>query len=258
MSAGALLAAGLWPGALRAAAKGGSNSFRFIVVNDTHLQSPQCAAWLESVVARMKLERAEFCLLAGDLVEDGGREHLAAARDVFKGLGVPVYTQIGNHDYLTQTDRTAYENLFPKRLNYFFKNRGWQFVGLDSSDGKRYEDTDIQPATLRWVDDNLRKLDKQLPLVIFTHFPLGAEVKYQPWNADDLLARFETFNVRAVFSGHFHGFTERSAAGTVFTTNRCCALKRGNHDGTKEKGYFVCTASDGQITRAFVECKTPA
>ena len=41
-----------------------------------------------------------------------------------------------------------------------------------------------------------------------------------------------------------------------FTTNRCCALKRGNHDGTKEKGYFVCTADQAGISREFVEYKT--
>ena len=35
-SAGSLLALGLWPGALRAADKTGSSSFRFLVINDTH------------------------------------------------------------------------------------------------------------------------------------------------------------------------------------------------------------------------------
>ena len=39
------------------------------------------------------------------------------------------------------------------------------------------------------------------------------------------------------------------------TTNRCCALKRFNHDGTKEKGYFVCDVVNGQINRRFVEYK---
>jgi hypothetical protein len=42
----------------------------------------------------------------------------------------------------------------------------------------------------------------------------------------------------------------------VLTTNRCCAISRDNHDGTKEKGYFLCTASAGSIQREFVEVKT--
>jgi hypothetical protein len=70
-----------------------------------------------------------------------------------------------------------------------------------------------------------------------------------------VLERFRDFNLQAVYNGHFHGFTESKRAQTIVTTNRCCALKRNNHDGTKEKGYFVCTIKDGAIHREFVECK---
>ena len=258
MSAGVLLALGLWPGALQARAKDGARPFRFIVVNDVHYLSPECGEWLAGVVRQMKEAQPEFCLVAGDLTEYGKREHLAAVRDVFKGLGAPVYVEIGNHDYLTQNDRQAYEKLFRRRLNYAFDHRGWQLVGLDSTEGQFYEQTEIQPPTLLWLDDNLRKLDKAKPTVIFTHFPLGPGTKYRPSNADDLLDRFRPFNLQAVFCGHFHGFTERRLGRTTLTTNKCCALKRGNHDNTKEKGFFVCTASEGQISRRFVECPMPA
>ena len=59
----------------------------------------------------------------------------------------------------------------------------------------------------------------------------------------------------SVFNGHFHGFTERQVRQAMITTNRCCSLKRGNHDKTTEKGYFLCTAKEGKITRSFVEFK---
>lgn len=294
LSAGLLLAMGLWPGAGAARGESTSSRFRFIVVNDLHYMSPECGAWLEGVVRQMKQEQPEFCLAAGDLTEHGQREHLAAIRDILQGLGVPAYVQIGNHDYLegsagftappatrpvyapsdarqqrqrpvrgVQTssfspgDRRFYEEIFPGRLNYWFEHRGWQFVGLDSTEGLFYERTEIQPSTFQWLDVRLRKLETAKPTVIFTHFPLGAGVRYRPSNADDLLDRFRPFNLQVVFCGHFHGFTERQMGQTTLTTNKCCALKRGNHDGTREKGYFVCTAADGRLTRRFVECKVP-
>jgi hypothetical protein len=67
------------------------------------------------------------------------------------------------------------------------------------------------------------------------------------------LDRFREVNLVAVFSGHFHGFTSRQSGLTTLTTNRCCAISRNNHDGTTAKGYFLCTAKDGQIQRQFVE-----
>ena len=68
-----------------------------------------------------------------------------------------------------------------------------------------------------------------------------------------MLARFKEYNLRAVFNGHFHGFTARWFGRATVTTNRCCAISRENHDGTKEKGYFVCEAKDGNVIRTFVE-----
>ena len=257
LSAGTLLALGLWPGALRGAAGTSGASFRFIVVNDTHLFTPECGAWLERVVAQMKNHNAEFCLHAGDLSEKGERDHLETVKEIFHGLGVAVFPVIGNHDYPDEGGRQNYTRTFRLRLNYYFRHRGWQFVGLDTTEGQRYEKTTISAETFHWLDDYLPRLDQRRPTVLFTHFPLGANVTYRPINADALLDRFREFNLQAVFSGHFHGFTERRAGATILTTNRCCALKRSNHDGTKEKGYFVCSAGQAGISREFVEYKRP-
>jgi 3',5'-cyclic AMP phosphodiesterase CpdA len=285
LSAGTLLALGLWPGALPAGEKN-TGPFRFLVINDTHYQSSECGRWLEGVIRQVKAgPPIEFCLHAGDLTDNGRASDLAAVKDIFKTLGVPTYFVIGNHDYLNeklaaaepkptpplhsprdqrpltqvaprpQFDRRAYERFFPRQLNYYFEHRGWQILGLDTSMGTLFEKTSIQSATLRWVDDRLPKLDKKRPLIILTHFPLGADVRYRPLNADALLDRFREHNLQSVFCGHFHGFTERHAGAVTLTTNKCCALSRTNHDGTKEKGYFLCTAVDGRISRAFVEFK---
>ncbi len=258
LGAGALLSLGLWPGALRAA---GSTSptatFTFAVINDTHYMSPECGEWLQQVIAQIKAEKPDFCLHLGDLVDQGRHDHLASVRELFACLSKPVHVQIGNHDYLTQTDRTAYEALFPDQLNYTFTHRDWQFVGVDSTEGVRFDQTSISASTLAWVEENLPRLDRTRPLVLFTHFPLGEGVKHRPLNADALLDRFRDHNLQAVFNGHFHGYTEHRFADATVTTNRCCALKRDNHDGTKAKGFFICTARDGRITRRFIEVKPP-
>ena len=257
LSAGALLSLGLWPGRLRAAGNGRGGSFRFLVLNDTHYQSARCPAWFERVSASVRSHqpKPEFCLMAGDLSEHGTRHELGPMRDVLRSLDMPFHAVIGNHDYVSHTERSVWDELFPGSLNYHFERNGWRFIGLDSSEGTRSQETRVQPATLGWLDAGLPKLERAQPTVVFTHFPLGSLVPMRPLNAHEVLARFKEFNLVAVFDGHFHGFTERRFGRTTLTTNKCCAISRDNHDGTPEKGYFLCTAAEGAITREFIEVK---
>lgn len=191
--------------------------------------------------------------MVGDLAEHGTQNELGAMRDVLRSLRMDTYAVPGNHDSISNTDRSPWEQLFPGSLNYHFEHRGWQFIGLDSTQGTDSQNTRIQPATMSWLDQRLPKMRPSMPTIVFTHFPLGILVPMRPLNADDALARFREFNLVAVFDGHFHGFTERLAGRTILTTNRCCAISRANHDGTPEKGYFLCTAREGQIQRRFIE-----
>jgi hypothetical protein len=258
LSVGTGLSLGLGPGCARFAGHGRSGTFAFVVLNDTHFHTPQCGPWFERVARSIQSHapRPEFCLIAGDLTEHGTPAELGSMRETLRSFGVPYHTVIGNHDYGAPGDRQAYERLFPRSLNYHFAHRGWRFIGLDTSEGNAYQLTRIQPATLAWLDQTLPRLDRARPTVVFTHFPLGAWVPMRPLNADAVLTRLSEFNLVAVFSGHFHGFTERGAGRAVLTTNKCCAISRANHDRTREKGYFLCTVSGGGIQRQFVEVGT--
>ena len=82
---------------------------------------------------------------------------------------------------------------------------------------------------------------------------LGPLVVYRATNAEAVLERFKEHALVAVFNGHYHAKTERMLGQTTLTTNRCCSFSRKNHDNSKEKGYFLCEARDGKVTRQFVE-----
>jgi len=257
--AGALLAAGLWPGALAAADADAGPGFRFFCINDLHYIDEKCGRFLEGVVAQLKRTPGgpvDFCVIAGDLTDLGEAAAFAAVRDVFKGLDMPVRVVIGNHDYLAGTDRKAYEEIHPGSINYTFEHKGWQFVALDSTDGTKAA-VSVQPPTFAWLDAALPKLDAKRPTVLYTHFPLGATVPSRAKNADDVLDRFKGLNLRGVFGGHHHGLTERTRGDVPITTNRCCSLRRQNHDKSTAKGYFLCTVKDAAVTHEFVEVPMP-
>ncbi|HYV37873.1 MAG TPA: metallophosphoesterase [Gemmataceae bacterium] len=257
MSAGSLLASGLWPGAL-AAQPPQTGAFRFLVINDLHYIDQRCGTWFDQRVLppiRQAQQRPDFILVVGDLVENGTRAQFGPVKDLLDGLHIPYHVVIGNHDWRTQTERTIYKVMFPNQINYTFEHQGWQFIGLDTTEGTNYQNTSIASDTMRWLDDNLPRLNRQRPTVVFTHFPMGPTVTYRPRNAETLLNKFRDFNLQAVYNGHFHGFTERTVGRSIVTTNRCCAISRNNHDGSREKGYFQCQARERRIERTFVEVR---
>jgi 3',5'-cyclic AMP phosphodiesterase CpdA len=235
--------------------------FTFFQINDLHYVDDDCGRWFRAVVDQMKASAAEaqLCLLCGDLADKGGEPALAAVKEIFGGLGVPLLPTPGNHDFTPEESRAGYDAVFPATLNHHRMHKGWQFLGLDSTMGTNYDKTEIAGGTLAWLDAELSKLDVSAPTVVFTHFPLGENVTYRPVNAAALIERLLKLNLVAVFSGHWHGASERAIDKATLTTSRCCARVRNNADQSPLKGWFVCqTHADGSLTRRFVQFQAPA
>ena len=134
---------------------------------------------------------------------------------------------------------------------------GWQFVGLDTSDGIKVNGFDCHAETLTFANSLPPKLDKNRPTFVYTHFPLGPGVTNRLKNADALLEPFKQLNMAAIFGGHYHAYTQKTVLqNTTVTTDVCCSFKRANHDNTFEKGFFVVEAAEGKFKRTFVEYGT--
>jgi hypothetical protein len=193
------------------------------------------------------------------MTEDGTKEQNAAVHDVLKGLKMPLYVCVGNHDHQAgNDDRKPFEDNFPKSINYIFEHRGWQFVTTDSTQGRAGGNTAIHKDSLAFTAEALKVLDKKRPTALLTHFPLGNFLPSRPNNANDLLVEFAEHNLQAVFNGHFHSKTERVWGDAIVTTNTCCSFHRANHDFDPRKGYYLCTAKDGKVTREYIQVNKPA
>ncbi len=254
---GGLLALGLWPGALGAVEeKRGQGSFRFAALNDLHHDAKHCDVWFETLFAQVKEHRPAFVLLLGDLSNKGSIQSLESIARLSSEIGVPVYTVPGNHDNDLEGDTRAYRKIYPGGLNQVFEHQGWQWVGLDSTDSNKWHDTRVSEASLQWLDRTLPALDREKPTVLFTHFPLASGIGMPggkvmtPLNAEEVLARFEHFNLRACLSGHFHGRTERHRGAATLYTGACCARVVHNHDGKTPKGWYLFTAQPDQRLEA--------
>lgn len=257
----ALLAAGLWPGALRAAAAGGrAGEFDFVAANDFHHEEPACDPWFAALFRQIAAHGdLAFCLGLGDLANKGRPESIAAVARLARAAGLRFHATPGNHDNDLEETTAVFDRVLPGQLNYRFEHLGWQFMVVDSTDGKKWGKTKVSPATLAWLDAELRRTDRLQPLVLATHFPLASSTPLCPLNAEEVLARFVHHNLRLVLGGHHHGRTEAVRGDCQLATNACCSRVSKNHDGTPAKGYWLCRAqADGRVARRFVEFAGPA
>src|SRR5678815_1964365 len=113
LSASALSALALGLPAKALADAPDSEDFTFIVVNDVHYVDEKCGQWFAKVLDGMKKHQADFCLLVGDLVENGTAKQIGSMKDLLGGLKIPVHVVVGNHDHTPANDRKAYEDAFP-------------------------------------------------------------------------------------------------------------------------------------------------
>ena len=249
-SAGTLLATAAWPRGLRAD-DAPPKPLRLAVLNDLHIFDDKCPAYFEPLITKLNAADLDLVLIAGDLTQDSTAAQFDLFKKIFAQLKPPYRVVPGNHDMIK--GHQAWDEAFPDSNNYTFTLGGIQFLALDTCQKSDYQNITVPASTLDYAQAALTKLDPKAPLVVFTHFPLGENVTYRPTNAQALLDLFKHHNLRAVFSGHFHGFTERTAGDVVLTTNRCCSLHTANHDGTKEKGYFLVIAEGAKLSRSFIE-----
>lgn len=253
-----LLAVGAWPGAVLAADRRSTQKvgwIRFVVTNDYHHEEAACDPWMRALFLQVaETEGAEFCFGLGDLANSGKRQSLESIRDLSGLADMPFYPTPGNHDLDLSPVDGLYAEVFPGRRNYTFTQNGWQFVVVDSTEGDKWKDVTISEDTLAWLDETMPTLDPFAPTVLATHFPLAAQVRMCPLNAESLLAKFVGHNLAGTFGGHFHGQTENRRGRATLVTNVCVARVRGNHDDSDFKGYWVCDGEpDGTLTRRFVE-----
>ena len=197
-------------------------SFEFIAVNDTHYIDDACHPFQGNVVRQMRATapKAAFVCHAGDVSDGGTTEALSAIRDLYREAELPMHPVPGNHDFISDGDRTGYDAAFPGKLNYAFVHQGWQFIALDTTQGTDYLNTNVSAETLAWLDQQITKLDLKTPTFAFTHFPLGEGVEMRPLNADAVIERLLKLNLKWVHSGHWHGESKHVADAATLTTSR--------------------------------------
>jgi predicted MPP superfamily phosphohydrolase len=221
--------------ALAQAAPGASApKLTFAYISDTHLYPRTLndrfvRAILKAVDDVNNLDpQPDFVLFGGDLAQLGKKEELDLGQQILKGVKAPIHMMVGEHDWFLDMGEHWRALFGPEQ--YSFDHKGVHFVtimsvqekdfwtargmtptermqtvaGLDNGVQSRFE---VGEAGRKWLADDLAKVDKATPVVVFSHSPLYKY--YRPWNfwtedADEVQAILKPFQKVTVIHGHTH------------------------------------------------------
>ena len=216
LGGGAVFMSGLSQRTLAASGKAAvADDFYFVQLSDSHWgysgpDNPDAAHTLEKAVAAVNaLEvQPDFIMFTGDLTHTTDdpaerRQRMAEFRDIIKPLKVKnVHLMPGEHDAGLDGGAAFHEAFGPS--NYVFDHKGVHFIVVDNVSAPG---STIGPAGLAWLQDELAKLGKDDPVVVFTHRPLFDLVPKWDWatrDGDKAIAMLMPFNKVTVFYGHIH------------------------------------------------------
>ena len=239
ISAGAALARGLiTPRSFQlvdvAEAAADKPPFTFAYISDTHLYPRKLNdRFVRAIVKAVDDVNAldpqpDFVLMGGDLAQLGRKEELDLGVQILKGVKAPVKMMVGEHDWFLDMGE-YWKHLFGPE-QYSFDHKGVHFVtimsvqekdfwterkmtpeermhtvaGLDNGVQSRFE---VGEAGREWLKNDLAKIDKSTPLIVFSHSPLYKY--YRNWNfwtedADEVQAILQPFQTVTVIHGHTH------------------------------------------------------
>src|SRR5215471_3903948 len=192
------------------------DDFFFVQLSDTHWGfegpsiNPDSQGTLKKAVAAVNRleEKPDFVVFTGDLTHTTDdakvrRDRMSEFRDIVAALSVKtVHFMAGEHDAALDRGDT-YQEHFGK-LNYAFDHKGIHFVVIDNvSDPEAI----VGLAQARWLEQDLRGLRNDTPIVVLTHRPLFDLYPQWDWSTRDGAAVINIvmpYKNVTVFYGHLH------------------------------------------------------
>lgn len=237
--------------------------FSFLHASDTHVDEESLPR-IRRLRALAEEKGVAFVLITGDLVRDALRVPEETARQRFElfrkekdAFPMPVWVVPGNHEIFgierhrsgVSQDNPLYGKAMYERYlgptYYSFNFGGIHFVGLDTAGIEdRWYYGHVDGTQLRWLEEDLKSVSAETPVVTFNHIPLFSalvsasgfrpdtdapgsiiEVGGKPHfrhvvsNFADVLKRLEGRKYPLALGGHFHAREEMVFGDSRFSTH---------------------------------------
>jgi len=259
-------------------------SFEFAFLTDIHIRPDMNAPkGFQMAIDAVNKLNPDFVLTGGDLIFDALRGNKSRSDSLFvlyknmvQQFNMPIYHCLGNHDLFAIYEESPEDKnhpdykygMFERHLGnsyYSFDHKGWHFIvlnSLDVTDDKRYRGS-INELQMKWLKNNLERVDKSTPIVVVTHIPLittwqfvnGGSGTRTVDNSAEVFQVFEDYNLKLVLQGHIH-WTESGIVNNrfQFITGGSIAGNgwKGRRHNTRE-GFVYVKVKDDDVKWQYVD-----
>lgn len=178
----------------------GQKLFRYAQVSDTHVGGATGADDLRATVRDLNGQKdIDFVVFTGDITEFGALSELRLAKQIMDSLSLPWYVVPGNHDSnWSESGANDFRRVFGGET-FFFKHKGFQFMGTVSGPNMRMSPGQIPRENLVWMD-SVFAANPNDPLVFINHYPLDNGLN----NWYEAIDRIKKRNILFAMCGHGH------------------------------------------------------
>ena len=215
-----------------------ARNFTFAYISDAHIQhisgSKFVRNWDRGLIrsvaeANLLQPKPDFVVFGGDLAQLGSKPELDHGAEMLAKLNYKTYCVLGEHDYYLDLGK-YWSDLYGDHY-YSWDHKGVHFVvlnsiltydkwtyerwptpeqrmlemaGLDNPNGSPFM---VGKKQLEWLKNDLKKVNKETPVVLFSHSPI--QKIYKGWNfwtedAEEVQALLKPFKDPTVIYGHVH------------------------------------------------------
>jgi len=217
-----------------------SAPFRFVWLSDTHVGSTTGEQDLRAAVRDINsLTGMSFVVHSGDVTEYGSREQLRLAKEILDGIKIPTHILPGNHDTKwSESGATDFPRIW-QQDRFVFEYGGYCFIAMHEGPVMKMGDGHWAPQDVRWLEETLKKLPKDQPIIFMTHYPINDEIA----NWYVVLDLLKQYNTQLIMCGHGHAnhhFVFEGVPGVEGRSN----LRANGPVG----GFNIVEIKDGKMT----------
>jgi len=175
-------------------------NYSFIVLTDIHIEDGNTRGY-EKLKDAINRNNIEFIVVIGDITQYGSENDLKKFIDITDSFGVPCYPVVGNHDIYF--DGWSVWKKYIGSTRYKVEGNGTTLFILDTANsffGKQQLD---------WLENEIKKLNKNERVFVFTHSSLFAKDPFEMKQTTDTRERSRILSILSdkcdiMFMGHKH------------------------------------------------------